>query len=152
MLRSALKASWVKAQASRYISGRTSILLRLPLHGTVTPTTAPLTFLLQRSAGRFYLLDTRDEALGRKGTSATRAVLESVSRTASNWLQSEVTFFNGMTACPPGAVCTVSEKDMLLLHNKDPQLVDDLTSRLAANGSHILIISQSIASSQPDFC
>lgn len=82
---------------------------------------------------------------------ATTAVLESVSRTASYWLQSEVTFFNGLTTCPPGTVCAVSGKDMLSLHDTDPQSVDDLMSRFAVEGSQILIISQSIASSQPDF-
>lgn len=99
----------------------------------------------------FYLLDTRDEALGTRAERAITAVLESVSRTVSNWLQSEVSFFNGFTTCPPGTVCAVSEKEMLSIHDKDPQLVDDLMSRLAVEGSQILIVSQSIASSQPDF-
>lgn len=100
---------------------------------------------------QFYLLDTRDEALGTRADSATRAVLESVSRTAFHWLQSEVSFFDGLTTCPPNTVCAISEKDMLSLHENDPRSVDDLMTRLAAEGSQILIISQSIASSQPDF-
>ena len=99
----------------------------------------------------FYLLDTRDEAMGTKGDWPTGAVLESVSRTASLWLQSEVYLFNGLTTCPQGTICAVSEKDLLSLHGKDPRLVDDLMTRLAAEGSQILIISLSIASSQPDF-
>jgi hypothetical protein len=98
----------------------------------------------------FYLLDTKD-GMGEKGEWATRAILDSVARTATNWLRCEVSFFNGMTPCPPGTVCAVSEKDLLLLHDKNPQLVDDLMSRLAAEGSQILILSQSVASSQPEF-
>lgn len=106
---------------------------------------------LQKTRRPFYFLDNRDAEMGTRHDWATRAVLESVSRTASNWLQSEVSSFNGQTACPPNSVCAVSEKDMLSLHDKDPRLVDDMMSRLAADGSQILIISQSIASSQPDF-
>jgi len=108
-------------------------------------------FFPRKTRRPFYLLDTGDEAMGTSGEWVTKAVLESVSRTASNWLQSEVSFFDGLSPCPPGTVCAVSEKDMMLLHDKDPQLVDDLMSRLAAEGSQILIISQSVASSQPNF-
>jgi len=107
-------------------------------------------FSPRKSRRPFYLLDTKD-GMGEKGEWATRAVLDSVARTATNWLRCEVSFFSGLTPCPPGTVCAVSEKDLLLLHDKDPQLVDDLMSRLAAEGSQILIISQSVASSQPDF-
>ena len=107
-------------------------------------------FSPRKSRRPFYLLDTTD-GMGVKGEWATRAVLDSVARTAETWLRCEVLFFNGLTPCPPGTVCAVSEKDLLLLHDKDPQLVDDLMSRLAAEGSQILILSQSVASSQPDF-
>lgn len=99
----------------------------------------------------FYMLDVADEAMGARSDMATRAVLESVARTASSWLQCEVSFFNGLTPCPPGTVCAVSEKDLLSLHDNDPQKVDDLMSLLAAEGSQLLIVSQSVASSQPDF-
>ena len=108
-------------------------------------------FFPRKTRRPFYLLDNGDEAIGTSGEWVTRAVLESVSRTASNWLQNEVTFFDGLTSCPPGTTCAVSEKYMMLLHDKDPQLVDNLMSRLAAEGSQILIISQSVASSQPGF-
>jgi hypothetical protein len=126
-------------------------------HSTATSPQTPdikdrhFDFSPRKPRRQFYLLDTRDEALGTRADSATRAILESVSRTAFHWLQSEVSFFNGLTTCPPNTVCAISEKDMLSLHEKDPRSVDDLMTRLAAEGSQILIISQSIASSQPDF-
>jgi hypothetical protein len=108
-------------------------------------------FSSRKTRRPFHLLDTTEGPLATKAELATRSVLESVARTASNWLRCEVSFFDGLTSCPPGTVCAVSEKDLLLLHDKDPQLVDDLMSRLAADGSQLLIVSQSVASSQPDF-
>lgn len=99
---------------------------------------------------QFYLLDTK-AGTGMQGELATRAVLKSVARTATNWLRCEASFFDGTAPCSPGDICAISEKDLLLLHDKDPQSADDFMSRLAAEGAQILIISQSVASSQPDF-
>ena len=141
---SVLRVSWVKAQVSPYASWQTFIVLRQCPLRRPTSRTATSTFPRGRHVDR-------DEALGTRSDPATRSVLESVSRTASHWLQSEVSFFDGLTTCPPNTVCAISEKDMLSLDEKDPRSVDDLMTRLAAEGSQILIISQSIASSQPDF-
>lgn len=70
-------------------------------------------FFPRKTRRPLFLLDTGDEALGMSGEWIKRAVLESVSQTASNWLQSEVSFFDGLTSCPPCTVCAVWEKDML---------------------------------------
>jgi hypothetical protein len=146
----------VKSELDKGTSVTIRFMANFHRSATPTPRTPDISerefdFLPRKTRRPFYLLDTRDEAMGTKVEPATRAVLESVARTASTWLRREVSFFNGLTTCPPGTVCAVSEKDLLLLHDKDPQLVDDLMSRLAAEGSQILVISQSVASSQPDF-
>ena len=141
-------------------SAMTSVTIRFQanFHGstTATPQTADVKEgffdTSPRQARRqFHLLDSRDGISEPEGEMATRAVLESVARAASNWLRCEVSFFDGLTPCPPDTVCAVSEKNLLLLYDKDPQLVDELMSRLAAEGSQLLIIFQSAASSRPDF-
>lgn len=108
-------------------------------------------FSPRKSRRHFHFLDTRHGLTGSDSDVNTRAVLESVSRGATNWLRCEFSFLDGETPCPHGDICAVSEKDLLLLHDKDPQLVDDLMSRLAADGSQILVLSRSVTSSQPEF-
>jgi hypothetical protein len=95
----------------------------------------------RRARRSFRLLHTREQTNGTRGELATKAVLESVARTAASWLRCDVSFMDGSSPCPPGTVCAVSEKDLLLLHDNDPQSVDDLMSRLGAEGSQILILS-----------
>jgi hypothetical protein len=146
----------VKSELGKGTSVTISFLASFHRSATPTPRTPDakerrFDFSSRKTRRPFHLLDTREGPLATQGELATRAVLESVARTASNWLRCEVSFFDGLTTCPPGTVCAVSEKDLLSLHDKDPQLVDDLMSRLAAEGSQLLIISQSVASSQPDF-
>lgn len=110
-----------------------------------------LDFSPRKARRQFHLLGIRDGTTVARSDLKTRAIMESVSRTASNWLQCDVSFLDGQEPCPHGGICAVSEKDLLLLHDKNPQSVDDLMSLLAADGSQILVLSQSVTSSKPSF-
>jgi len=134
----------------------TSVTVRFlaNFHCLIAPTPDPQDRSIEsfacKQSRRFHLLkihDTNDT----KGELGTRAVAESVARTAENWLGFEVFFSDGPNSYPPGSICAIFERDLLLLHDKDPQLADTLLSRMSTQGTQILIVAQSVAVSQPHF-
>ena len=135
----------------------TSVTVRFManFHRLIAPTPDPQDARLESFAGKpprhFHMVKSLEDINDPKGEAGTRAVAESVARTAENWLGFEVFFSDGPTSHPAHTVCAVFERDLLLLYDKDPQLADTLLSRLATEGTQILIIAQSVASSQPDF-
>ena len=135
----------------------TSVTVRFlaSFHRLTTPTPDPQERRLESFAGKpprhFHMVKSQEDIGDPNGKLGTRAVAESVARTAENWLGFETFFSDGPTSHPEHTVCAVFERDLLLLYDKDPQLADTLLSRLATEGTQILIIAQSVASSQPDF-
>lgn len=146
----------VKSELDKGTSVAIRFLATFHRSTTVTPLTPDTSnrgfdFSPRKARRQFHLLGTQNELKGARSDLKTKAVLDSVARTASNWLHCEISFLDGQTPCPHGGICAVPEKDLLLLHDKDPQSVDDLMSLLAAEGSQILVLSQSVTSSQPAF-
>jgi signal transduction histidine kinase len=135
----------------------TSVTIRFlaNFHHLTTPTPDPQERRLESFAGKpprhFHMVKSQEDITDANGELGTRAVAESVARTAENWLGFKAFFSDGPTSHPAHTVCAVFERDLLLLYDKDPQLADTLLSRLATEGTQILIIAQSVASSQPDF-
>lgn len=135
----------------------TSVTVRFManFHRLTTPTPDPkdrrVESFAPKSTRHFHMLKIQESTSDVQGEFGTTAVAESVARTAEHWLGFEVFFSDGPTSYPPGTVCAVFERDLLSLYDKDPQLADTLLSRLASEGTQILIIAQSVAVSQPDF-
>lgn len=82
----------------------------------------------------------------------TGAVKDSVGRTASQWLGCQIMVSRGLTPPKAGAgLCVVSENDLTHLNSLGDGSVESLVSSLAASGSRLLVLGQSIASAQPAF-
>lgn len=101
---------------------------------------------------QLWILNMTDGAATKPNSSSTRAVKDSVQRTAAQWLGCEVVSSRDMTPSTRGSLCAVSENDLVHLHSLGTGAVKSLISSLAATGgSGLLVLGQSIASAQPIF-
>lgn len=102
------------------------------------------------SQSHFRMLDMRTQTPDVQATGAS-TFAESVLRTASQWLHCEISFSDDVSSCPPGTVCAISEKDLLMMYETDSTAVERLMSDLASAGAQILVLSQSVNSVKPAF-
>lgn len=96
------------------------------------------------------ILQMNDDASQHKSF-GTKAVKDSMLRTAAQWLGCEIISPQGMSPKGHGSLCAVSEDDLGYLNSLHTNAVKSFMSSLAAGGFRPLVLGQSIASAQPIF-
>lgn len=107
--------------------------------------------LVLRNVPRHFRILNLQSGLPGSDKPGTRSIMESVLRTASSWPDCDASYAQDPSTFPPGTLCAVAERHLILLDEHDPGAVERLISTLAGTCSQILILSQFVATVEPAF-
>jgi hypothetical protein len=102
---------------------------------------------VQRNLQRLCVLDIKETPQYTESTAA-KAVVDSIRQTASDWIGCDVLLAKGrlQSAGLPVDAYLVYESDLLLLQDTDPATFKTLMDKLAYEGTKLLVIGSSMAS------